>query len=345
LTILRPMPKLTYRDAGVDIEAGDAFAAAVGRVAGATHSPEVISGVGGFAAAVAPDMAGMERPLLISGTDGVGTKLKIAFATGIHDTVGIDLVAMCVNDVLTTGARPLFFLDYLATGLLKPEHAIKVVEGVAEGCRRAGCALVGGETAELPGFYADGEYDLAGFAVGLVDEPRKVDGKHCRPGDILIGLPSSGLHSNGFSLARRVVRDRGLDLGKVYQGFDRPLGEVLLTPTAIYVKPVLDLTEAVAVKAMAHITGGGLAGNVARVLPDDVHPIIIRSSIPENPVFDFLQGDAIDAAEMWRVFNMGVGFVLAVDAADADRAMEMLAGEAPFVLGSLGPGSGEVEWA
>ena len=340
------MPELTYKAAGVDVETGDSFARAVGRMVRRTHSPEVVSGVGGFAAAVAPDMAGMERPLLISGTDGVGTKLKLAFTTGIHDTVGIDLVAMCVNDVLTTGARPIFFLDYLATGHLHPDIALQVVEGITQGCLQAGCALVGGETAELPGFYGKGEYDLAGFAVGLVDQGRMVDGKHCQAGDILLGLPSSGLHSNGFSLVRRVVRDRGLDLDQVHDGFADPLGRTLLTPTAIYVKPVLELLTRTAVKAMAHVTGGGLAGNVSRVLPDDLHPVIDRSSIPENPVFGLIQGEEISDEEMWKVFNMGVGYVLVVEPKDVDEARRCLseAGIDPFVLGRLDTGPGEVEW-
>lgn len=340
------MSNLTYKDAGVDVKAGDAFAEAVGRMVRGTHSPEVVSGVGGFAAAVAPDLTGMESPLLISGTDGVGTKLKLAFNTGIHNTVGIDLVAMCVNDVLTTGARPLFFLDYFATGRLEPEDALKVVEGVAEGCRRAGCALVGGETAELPGFYGDGEYDLAGFSVGVVDRPRLVDGGRCGPGDVLIGLPSSGLHSNGFSLVRGVLERRGLDLDRVYAEFDEPLGAVLLEPTTIYVQPVLQLMKDVDIKAMAHITGGGLAANVCRVLPDGVHPEMDRNAIPENPVFGFIQGDEVDGEEMWKVFNMGVGYVLAVDADEAERACGILsgAGADAFVLGRLSGGTGPVRW-
>ncbi|MBL6975091.1 MAG: phosphoribosylformylglycinamidine cyclo-ligase [Deltaproteobacteria bacterium] len=340
------MSNLTYKDAGVDMKAGDAFAEAVGRMVRKTHSPEVISGVGGFAAAVAPDLTGMESPLLISGTDGVGTKLKLAFTTGIHNTVGIDLVAMCVNDVLTTGARPLFFLDYFATGRLKPEDALKVVEGVAEGCRRAGCALVGGETAELPGFYGDGEYDMAGFSVGVVDRPRLVDGSRCSAGDMLIGLPSSGLHSNGFSLVRGVLERRGLDLDRVYEDFDRPLGSVLLEPTTIYVRPVQELMKDITVKAMAHITGGGLAANVCRVLPGDMRPEMDRTAIPANPVFGFIQGDEVDGEEMWKVFNMGVGYVLVVDAREADQACGILsgAGTDPFVLGRLAAGKGPVRW-
>ncbi len=217
----RPMGTLTYKDAGVDADAQDHFADAIGRMVSGSRGPEVVAGIGGFAAAVAPDFTGMTRPLLVSGTDGVGTKLKLAFATGIHNTVGIDLVAMCANDVLTTGARPLFFLDYFGTGRLQPGVALGVIEGIVEGCRQAGCSLVGGETAELPGFYAPGEYDLAGFCVGIVDQPKMLTGAACREGDVLIGLASSGVHSNGFSLVRRVVEARGLSLQRTYEGFDR----------------------------------------------------------------------------------------------------------------------------
>jgi phosphoribosylformylglycinamidine cyclo-ligase len=288
----------------------------------------------------------MTRPLLISGTDGVGTKLKLAFATGIHHTVGIDLVAMCVNDVLTTGAKPLFFLDYFATGRLERGVALKVIEGIVEGCRQAGCALVGGETAELPGFYGEGEYDLGGFSVGIVDEPRMLTGAACRAGDVLLGLPSTGVHSNGFSLVRRVLEVRGLDLDRVYQGFDLPLGNVLLTPTRIYVSPILDLLSSVEVHAMAHITGGGIDGNLPRVIPAGLHPAIRRSAIPVPPVFPFLQGRDIDDAEMWAVFNMGAGFILAVPPDAVDPAIVRLraAGIEPFVMGRLDAGPGEVVW-
>lgn len=340
------MPPFTYKSAGVDVEAADAFTDDIARMVAGTRTPEVVAGIGGFAAAFAPDLAGMTRPLLVSGTDGVGTKLKVAFATGVHHTVGIDLVAMCVNDVLTTGARPLFFLDYLATGRLDRGVAVRVIEGVVEGCRQAGCALVGGETAEMPDFYPPGEYDLAGFAVGIVDQARLVDGSGCRPGDVLIGLASSGLHSNGFSLVRKVLQARGADLGRVYPGLDRPLGEVLLTPTRIYVRPVLALLDRVPVKAMAHITGGGIPGNLPRVLPAGLRAVVRESSIPVPPIFPFLQADDIPDGEMKAVFNLGVGFIGVVSPGDADAALSALAeaGETPFLIGRLEEGPGGVAW-
>ena len=340
--------KLTYRQAGVDMDAGDEFASAIGRMVKSTLTPEVVSGVGGFAAAVAPNMTGMKRPLLISGTDGVGTKLKLAFMTGIHGTIGIDLVAMCVNDVLTTGARPLFFLDYIASGHLEMDVSLKVIEGIVEGCRQAGCSLVGGETAELPGFYKEGEYDLAGFSVGVVDESDLVNGRNCVPGDVLIGLPSSGVHSNGYSLVRRILEARNLDIFKTYDGFDRPLGEVLLTPTHIYADAVNALMAGPRPKAMAHITGGGIVGNLPRVLPEGVCAEVVMSSIPSLPVFTFLQGRdtgfEVDDDEMLRVFNMGVGLIIAMDPALVDDAMCALrgVGRSPFILGRLASGANEV---
>ncbi|MBP7127520.1 phosphoribosylformylglycinamidine cyclo-ligase [Myxococcota bacterium] len=344
------MGNLTYRDAGVDNEAQDHFADSIGSMARKTVGPEVLAGIGGFAASVAPDLRGMERPVLVSGTDGVGTKLKIAFALDRHGTVGIDLVAMCVNDVITTGARPLFFLDYFATGHLQEGVALQVVSGIVEGCAQAECALVGGETAELPGFYAPGEYDLAGFCVGIVDAPRQVTGQACREGDVLIGLRSSGVHSNGFSLVRRVVELRGLSLDRIHGGFPQTLGEVLLTPTRIYWRAVKALLPHVPVHAMAHITGGGLEGNLPRVIPEGLHPVVKRDAIPVLPIFSFLQGAGgeprISDEEMWRVFNMGVGYVIVVSPGDADRAMALLrdAGEDPFPMGHLAPGSGDLEW-
>ncbi len=340
--------KLTYKQAGVDIDAGDEFASEIGRMVKSTLTAEVVSGVGGFAAAVAPDMAGMKRPLLISGTDGVGTKLKLAFMTGIHNTIGIDLVAMCVNDVLTTGARPLFFLDYIASGHLELGVSLKVIEGIVEGCRQAGCSLVGGETAELPGFYQEGEYDLAGFAVGVVDEPELINGRDCVAGDILIGLPSSGVHSNGYSLVRRILDARQLDITKTYAGFDRPLGEVLLTPTYIYADAVRALMAGPRPKAMAHITGGGIVGNLPRVLPPGVCAEIEMAAVPPAPVFEFLQGRGtgfeVDDDEMMRVFNMGVGLIIAIAPEKVDAAMTALrdAGRAPFILGRLAAGNNEV---
>lgn len=340
------MGNLTYKASGVDSEAQDDFAAAIARMTSKVQSPEVLAGVGGFAAAVAPDLTGMTRPVLVSGTDGVGTKLKLAFATGIHNTIGIDLVAMCINDVLTTGARPLFFLDYFATDRLDKAVALQVIEGIVEGCRQSGCSLVGGETAELPGFYQPGEYDLGGFAVGVVDQSKLIDGSRCRPGDVLIGLPSSGVHSNGFSLVRRVLDQRQLSLDTVYEGFDQPLGRVLLTPTIIYADAVRALLGTVNVHAMAHITGGGIDGNLPRVLPADVRPTLHRAAIPTLPIFPFLRAAGIDDNEMWSVFNMGVGFIVAVAPEDVDAAVDALArvGRSPFVVGRLLAGGGDVEW-
>lgn len=338
------MAPLTYKTAGVDIETADKFVANLARKAKVTYSPQVLKGIGPFAAAFAPDLSGMKRPVLVSGADGVGTKLKLAFQTGVHNTVGVDLVAMSVNDVLTTGARPLFFLDYVATGKIDPKVLESVLEGIVEGCLQASCALIGGETAEMPDFYPQGEYDLAGFAVGLVDEDQIVDGSTCEEGDIIIGLPSSGLHSNGFSLVRRIIELRGLDLNRTYQDFDRPLGEVLLTPTRIYVAPVLDLLSRCPLKAMAHITGGGIPGNLPRVLPDGLAAIIERDAIPYNPIFRFIQGRDIEDNEMWRVFNMGVGFIIIVSQSHEAEAIASLtrAGEKPFVLGRLVEGQREV---
>lgn len=340
------MGNLTYKAAGVDSEAQDDFAGAIARMTAKVQSPEVLAGVGGFAAAVAPDLTGMKNPVLVSGTDGVGTKLKLAFATGIHNTIGIDLVAMCVNDVLTTGARPLFFLDYFATDRLDKAVALQVIEGIVEGCRQSSCSLVGGETAELPGFYQPGEYDLGGFAVGIVDRPNLLDGSKCRAGDVLIGLPSSGVHSNGFSLVRRVIQERGFSLETVYPGFDRPLGQVLLTPTFIYADAVRALLDKVDVHAMAHITGGGIDGNLPRVLPTDVRPTLHRAAIPTLPIFTFLRDAGIDDDEMWSVFNMGVGYIVAVAPEDVDAAMNALAAirRSPFVMGRLLAGGGDVEW-
>lgn len=339
------MHGLTYKDAGVDIEEAGAFKVAVSRIAGRSYTEGVRLGIGGFAAIFAPTLAGLERPVLVSSTDGVGTKLKIAFETGIHNTVGIDLVAMCVNDILTTGAKPLFFLDYLATGRLQRQVAEQVIHGIVEGCIKAGCALIGGETAEMPDFYAQDEYDLAGFAVGIADESRIVDGSQCKVGDVLLGLQSSGLHSNGFSLVRKVLKERSLELRECY-GFERPLGEVLLTPTRIYVKPVLALCEKLMVKAMAHITGGGIPGNLPRVLPKGICAKINRHAIPRQRIFEFIQGNDIPDDEMWKVFNMGVGFILVVAPEQASEALELLEtmGEKPFVIGNLEEGEGVV-WA
>ncbi|MGG5811593.1 phosphoribosylformylglycinamidine cyclo-ligase [Falsiroseomonas sp. CW058] len=339
------MTSLTYRDAGVDIEAGDALVDAIKPLARATDRPGTMGGLGGFGALFDLRAAGFADPVLVSSTDGVGTKLKIAIEAGIHGFVGQDLVAMCVNDLVVQGAEPLFFLDYFATGRLEVAQAREVVAGIAEGCRIAGCALVGGETAEMPGLYRSGDYDLAGFSVGAAERGALLPRGDVGPGDVLLGLSSSGVHSNGFSLVRRVLEAAGLAL-------DAPapfapgtsLGRALLAPTRIYVKPLLALHRAGLLKAAAHITGGGLPGNVPRVLPDGVVAAIDARSWPVPPVFAWLaRAGGVAPGEMARVFNCGIGMVAAVAAADAERAAAMLrgAGESVHRIGVVEAGAGK----
>ncbi len=339
----KPKP-LTYRDAGVDIDAGDALVDDIGAIVKPTMRPEVIGGVGGFGALVRIP-AGYKTPILVSGTDGVGTKLKLAIDAKRYDGLGIDLVAMCVNDILVSGAEPLFFLDYYATGKLDTKVAAAVIRGIAEGCRQAGCALVGGETAEMPGMYAKGDFDLAGFAVGVVEESAIIDGRRIAPGDVLIGLPSSGPHSNGYSLIRKIVTRGRHQLGrKVGTG---TLGDALLAPTRIYVKPMLELMRAVPVKGMAHITGGGITENLPRVLPDGRGARVDTASWQRPAIFDWLQQEGgVAEAEMRRTFNCGVGFVAVVSPADAGRALEQLRrqGLAPWRLGEITRGQQAVEY-
>jgi len=334
---------LTYRDAGVDIEAGDALVEAIKPLARATNRSGVMGGLGGFGALFDPKAAGFTDPVLVSSTDGVGTKLRVAIEAGIHDTVGIDLVAMCVNDLVVQGAEPLFFLDYFATGKLQLTQARAVIAGIAEGCRQAGCALVGGETAEMPGMYAADDYDLAGFSVGAAERGRLLP-SGVAAGDVLIGLGSSGVHSNGFSLVRRVLAARGLTLADAAPfAPGQKLGEALLAPTRIYVKPLLALHRAGLLHAAAHITGGGLPGNLPRVLPAGVTAVLEAGSWPVPPVFAFLaEAGNVSADEMLRVFNCGLGMVLAVPEAGVEAATRMLteAGEAPFRIGHLEASSG-----
>jgi phosphoribosylformylglycinamidine cyclo-ligase len=325
---------LSYRDAGVDIDAGDALVEAIKPYARRTLRPEVLAGIGGFGALCRIPKK-FRQPVLVSGTDGVGTKLKLAFALGRHDTVGIDLVAMSVNDVLVQGAEPLFFLDYYACGKLDAGVAAQVVKGIARGCELAGCALIGGETAEMPGMYPEGEYDLAGFCVGVVERSKIIHGRSIRPGDALLGLASSGAHSNGYSLIRRIVERAAPEAAML---------DALMQPTRIYVKPVLKLLRSVQVKGLAHITGGGLTGNVPRVLPRNTRAVIRGDSWPRPALFRWLQEQGnVAEDEMHRVFNCGIGMVAVVAAADAARAAARLraAGETVYEIGSVEKSKGE----
>lgn len=336
---------LTYAAAGVDIEAGDEAVQRIRQMVARTHGPEVLGGIGSFGGLYSIAAAvGMADPVLVSGTDGVGTKLRVAFLAGKHDTVGIDCVAMSVNDILCQGARPLFFLDYIGTSRLAPRLMEQIVRGVAAGCEQAGCALVGGEMAELPSIYAPDEYDLVGFAVGLVDRARMLDATAARPGDALIGLLSSGLHSNGYSLARKVVFEvAGLSTGDPFPGTERTVAEVLLEPTRIYVRPVLDLLAQCEVHGLAHITGGGLPGNVNRALPAGAEAVIDRSTWEPPAVFRFLmERGPVAPEEMFRTFNMGIGMVAVVPASQADEALALLAERqvAAVRIGEIRAGSG-----
>ena len=331
---------LTYRDAGVDIDAGDELVERIKPHVKRTLRPEVLAGVGGFGALVG--LPGRYRePVLVSGTDGVGTKLRLAIDTGRHDTIGIDLVAMCVNDVAVQGAEPLFFLDYYATGKLDVAVAEAVVAGVARGCLAAGCALVGGETAEMPGMYHGGDYDVAGFCVGVVERADIIDARKVAAGDVVLGLASSGAHSNGFSLIRKLIERAGAGPGTMLDG--RPLFDRLLEPTRIYVKSMLALAAAVPVHGFAHITGGGLTDNIPRVLPDGVEAQLERASWPRDPLFAWLQDTAgVDDAEMNRTFNCGIGMIAIVPAASEARALELLtaSGEQALRIGTIALGQG-----
>jgi len=339
------MERMTYRDSGVDIDAGaKAVELMKGHVA-RTLTPGVLSGIGGFGAAFRPDLAGYREPVLVSGTDGVGTKLKIAFMMDRHDTIGIDCVAMCVNDIACMGAKPLFFLDYIATGRLEPEKVADIVKGISEGCCEAGCALIGGETAEMPGFYSPGEYDVAGFAVGIVDRENIIDGSRVEEGDLLVGLPSSGLHSNGYSLVRKVLFEKeGMSAQTYVEDFGCTLGEELLKPTRIYVKQVLKAVETADVKGIAHITGGGFFENIPRVIPEGLRADIYldRWKVPE--VFKFIQHrGGIGQQEMYRTFNMGIGLVMVAAPAQADRLLEGLQNDGAVVIGRISQGTGGIK--
>jgi phosphoribosylformylglycinamidine cyclo-ligase len=329
----------TYRDAGVDIDVGDALVERIKPAVRRSMRPEVLGGLGGFAALVEVPLGRYCRPVMVSGTDGVGTKLRLAIETGRHDTIGIDLVAMCANDVVVQGAEPLFFLDYYATGRLDVDVASQVIKGIVEGCLQAGCALVGGETAEMPGMYSGDDYDLAGFCVGLVEKDAIIDGTRTRPGDAIIGLASSGPHSNGYSLIRKLLAGSGAARDTELDG--RPLYDLLLAPTRIYVRAVLALLGELPVHGIAHVTGGGPTGNIPRVLPAGLEAVIDARRWQRPAVFDWLQrAGNIDQAEMYRTFNCGIGMTICVAAGDATRAIEILAahGEKASLIGEVRSG-------
>lgn len=325
------MAKLTYKDAGIDKNKGYEEVELIKKIVKSTHGKEVLADIGGFAGAFAPNLSGISNPVLLSGTDGVGTKIKLAMEMDKHDTVGIDCVAMCVNDILCQGGKPLFFLDYIATGKLDPRKMAQLVKGVADGCQIASAALIGGETAEMPGIYREDDYDLAGFAVGLVDKDKIIDGKDLKEGDIAIGLYSSGVHSNGFSLVRASMDQAGVSLNDKFDE-NITIGEKLLTPTKIYAKEIEDLIKNIEVKAISHITGGGLYENVPRVLKDDLSVEFNLSNLKLDPIFENIQKwGNIDTDEMYNTFNMGVGMVIFVDPKDCDKALEILEGKAEVV--------------
>lgn len=338
----------SYKKAGVDITAGYRAVELMKKHVQGTHIPGVLSPIGGFGGLFQPELSNMREPVLVSGTDGVGTKLMLAFLLDKHDTVGIDCVAMCVNDIVCCGAQPLFFLDYIAVGKNVPERVADIVSGVAKGCAMANCALIGGETAEMPGFYPENEYDLAGFAVGMVDKARILDPARVKAGDALIALPSSGVHSNGFSLVRRVfhMEENPAVLSKHIGDIGMTLGEALLSPTNIYVKPVLSLLKAVEVHALAHITGGGFYENIPRCLPNGLSAKIEREAVRVLPVFDYIRrAGHISTHDMYNTFNMGVGMVAAVSKPDVDAALHVLQeqGVDAYLLGEVIPGENGVE--
>jgi phosphoribosylformylglycinamidine cyclo-ligase len=330
------MARVTYKKSGVDIDAADRFIRMIKPLVRTTGRPEVLGGIGGFSGLFKPRLAGMKKPVLVSSTDGVGTKLLIAAMVGKYDTVGVDLVAMSVDDVVVLGAEPLFFLDYIAVGKVVPNMLADIVRGVARGCREARCALVGGETAELPGLYGPGKWDLAGFCVGLVDESKIIDGRACRAGDAVIGLASSGLHSNGYSLARKVFSEKEIKAG---------LWRELLRPTRIYCTAILEVLKKVRIKSMAHITGGGFYDNIPRVIPEGYSVRVEKGSWPIPPIFRKIQrAGNVDEREMFRTLNMGIGMALAVSARDADRTVALFArsGQKAWIIGEIARGKREV---
>lgn len=330
-----------YREAGVNLEAGYESVERIKKHVASTMRIGAMDIFGDFGGSFDLSELNYQKPVLVSGTDGVGTKLKLAFEMDIHDTIGIDAVAMCVNDILTQGAEPLFFLDYIACGKNNPAQIEAIVKGVAEGSKLSGAALLGGETAEMPGFYQDGEYDIAGFAVGVVEKDERITKANVKVGDKIIGLPSSGVHSNGFSLVRHIIKEKGLDFHITYEGFDKPLGEVLLTPTEIYVKPILNLLKEVKVNAMAHITGGGFYENVPRMLSGQLGARFEQKAWNPPAIFPFLQKAAgISDKEMFTVFNMGIGYMIVVDPSDVEQTLSLL--PTATLIGEITE-SGEVE--
>lgn len=337
-------PSLSYRDAGVDIDAGNSLVERIKPIVAKTKRPEVIGGLGGFGALFEIPLDRYKQPVLVSGTDGVGTKLKLAMDMNKHDTIGIDLVAMCVNDLIVQGAEPLFFLDYYATGKLNVENGVDIVKGIAEGCHQSGAALIGGETAEMPGMYHGDDYDLAGFCVGIVEKNEAIDGSKVKAGDSLIGIASSGPHSNGYSLVRKVLDVSGASLDESFS--DTTLGEALLTPTRIYIKPLLAMFKEIEVHAISHITGGGLLENIPRVLPSDCAAHIDKDSWQLPAIFQWLQQHGnIDTTEMYRTFNCGVGMVVCVSSENAEKAVEFLnaQGENAWIIGQIAPTSADSE--
>jgi phosphoribosylformylglycinamidine cyclo-ligase len=339
--------RVSYKDAGVDIEKGDAFVQAIKPMVESTFRPEVLTKIGGFAGCVSLNLERYKKPILVSSTDGVGTKLKIAFLMNHHDTVGIDLVAMCVNDIVVSGARPLFFLDYLATSKLDTEKATKVVSGIVKGCIEAECSLIGGETAEMPGFYKAGEYDLAGFAVGIVEDAQVIDGSGVTVGDKLIGIASSGLHSNGYSLVRKLVLDQlKMNLEERVEEIGEVLGEELLRPTRIYAKTVLNLTRDFNVVGIAHITGGGITGNLPRTIPKGCKAVVQKGTWDIPPIFSYLKEKGrISEEEMLGTFNNGIGMILIVRSKEVDDILTRLhsLGEKAFIIGEVGKSEREQE--
>ncbi|PTV98893.1 phosphoribosylformylglycinamidine cyclo-ligase [Halanaerobium saccharolyticum] len=336
---------LDYKKAGVDIDAGNQAVELIKKNVQSTFGPEVMTGLGGFGGLFKPDLSKYKNPVLVSGTDGVGTKLKLAFKLDLHNTIGIDLVAMSVNDILAQGAEPLFFLDYLATGKLEPEKTAEIVKGIAVGCKEAGAALIGGETAEMAGFYQPGEYDLAGFAVGIVDQDQIITGQEIQAGDLVIGLKSDGLHSNGFTLARAALFDKaGYDYTAEIEGMEKNLGEELLQPTKIYVKTVLELLDKFKIKGIAHITGGGLIENLPRILPDGLKAEIKKESWQPQRIFKLIQeAGEIAEKEMYRTFNMGIGMTLVIEKNDKVQLLSKLEqmGEKACLIGEIKAGAGD----